>query len=60
MAKNKNKDDDNSESEDRPRVPPMQRWSDRMDDIIDEAISEGLFDNLPGKGKPLKLNTNPF
>ena len=60
MAKNKDKDDDNSGNIDRPRVPPMQRWSDRMDDIIDEAISEGLFDNLPGKGKPLKLTTNPF
>jgi DnaJ family protein C protein 28 len=60
VAKNRNKDDENSESEDRPRVPPIQRWSDMMDDIIDEAISEGLFDNLPGKGKPLNLTTNPF
>lgn len=60
MAENKNKDDDHSESEDRPRLPPMQRWSDRMDDIIDEAISEGLFDDLPGKGKPLNLTANPF
>ncbi len=60
MAENKNKEDDNSETENRPRVPPIQRWSDTMDDIIDEAVSEGLFDNLPGKGKPLNLTTNPF
>jgi DnaJ family protein C protein 28 len=60
VAKNRNKDDENSESEDRPRLPPIQRWSDMMDGIIGEAISEGLFDNLPGEGKPLNLTTNPF
>ena len=26
---------------------------------IEEAQKKGAFDNLPGKGKPLKLNTNP-
>ena len=31
-----------------------------MDDLIDEAVSEGFFDNLPGQGKPLKLSTNPY
>jgi DnaJ family protein C protein 28 len=28
--------------------------------IIDEAAANGAFDNLPGKGKPLKLNKNPY
>ena len=28
--------------------------------IIDEAAEKGAFDNLPGKGKPLKLNKNPY
>ena len=27
---------------------------------IQEAIDEGLFDNLPGKGKPIDLSVNPF
>lgn len=28
--------------------------------IIDEAAAKGAFDNLPGKGKPLKLKKNPY
>jgi DnaJ family protein C protein 28 len=31
-----------------------------IDQIIQQAIREGQFDNLPGKGKPLKLDENPF
>ena len=27
---------------------------------IEEAMERGEFANLPGKGKPLKLNTNPY
>ncbi|MYH80452.1 DUF1992 domain-containing protein [Candidatus Poribacteria bacterium] len=27
---------------------------------IEEAMKRGEFANLPGKGKPLKLDTNPF
>lgn len=27
---------------------------------IQDAIDEGLFDNLPGRGKPLHLTENPF
>ena len=27
---------------------------------IEEAMERGEFTNLPGKGKPLKLETNPF
>ena len=27
---------------------------------IEEAMERGEFSNLPGKGKPLKLDTNPF
>jgi hypothetical protein len=50
---------DNPEEE-RPRVPPPVRWSDRMDEVIEEAIRNGAFDNLPGYGKPLKLVKNPY
>jgi DnaJ family protein C protein 28 len=28
--------------------------------IIQKAIREGIFDDLPGKGKPLDLKENPF
>jgi DnaJ homolog subfamily C member 28 len=31
-----------------------------IDRIIDEAAEKGTFDNLPGKGKPLKRNRNPY
>jgi DnaJ family protein C protein 28 len=31
-----------------------------IEDHIDKAIREGKFDNLPGKGKPLNLDENPF
>ena len=31
-----------------------------VDKIIKKAIEEGKFDDLQSKGKPLKLNENPF
>lgn len=31
-----------------------------IDEAIRKAIEDGQFDNLPGKGKPLKLEHNPF
>ena len=31
-----------------------------VEDEIRRAIEAGQFDNLPGKGKPLKLEENPF
>lgn len=31
-----------------------------VDKQIEEAMERGEFANLPGKGKPLKLDTNPF
>ena len=30
------------------------------DDPIKKALEEGQFDNLPGKGKPLNLEDNPY
>ena len=30
-----------------------------IDGIIRQAIQEGIFDGLPGKGKPLNLDQNP-
>lgn len=31
-----------------------------IEQIIRQAIREGQFDNLPGEGKPLNLDENPF
>lgn len=31
-----------------------------IDDQIRKAINEGKFDDLPGKGKPLNLDDNPY
>jgi hypothetical protein len=30
------------------------------ENMIREAMGNGLFDNLPGKGKPLDLGAGPF
>ena len=31
-----------------------------VDEQVRKAMEEGKFDNLPGKGQPLKLEDNPF
>ncbi len=31
-----------------------------IEDVICRAMESGEFDNLPGKGKPLRLDENPF
>lgn len=35
-------------------------WDNLMDDIIQDGVEKGLFDNLKGKGKPLNLSVNHF
>lgn len=37
----------------------MDKFSRSLDEQIRQAISEGKFDNLPGKGQPLDLSQNP-
>ena len=37
------------------RKPPGVRWQSWVDKQIYDAQQRGDFDNLPGKGKPLKL-----
>lgn len=51
---------DNDIEEDQPRVPLPGQWSNVMDELIEEAMRDGFFDNLPGRGKPLNLATNPY
>lgn len=31
-----------------------------IEDAISKAMQDGQFDDLPGKGKPLKLDDNPY
>lgn len=38
----------------------MDRKARGIDEIIQQAMRAGAFDNLPGKGKPLDLNENPY
>lgn len=38
----------------------MNRRARGVDEIIRAAMEEGAFDNLPGKGQPLKLDENPY
>jgi len=37
----------------------MTDWATIIDEQIKQAIREGQFDNLPGAGKPLKLDDDP-
>ena len=38
----------------------MDRKQRGIDEIIHKAMQEGAFDNLPGKGKPLNVEENPY
>jgi hypothetical protein len=39
---------------------PIESWDSHVDRVIREAQVRGEFDNLPGEGKPLDLEDNPF
>lgn len=39
---------------------PLDRWQTVVDQAIAEAQERGEFDDLPGAGKPLQLEENPF
>src|SRR5438105_13943591 len=50
---------------DEPATPKIgryrgKRYIDYIDEQIREAQARGDFDNLPGSGKPLNLDENPF
>lgn len=36
------------------------QWNDLMEDLIEDGRRRGLFENLPGKGKPLDLEQNVY
>ncbi|HRQ40449.1 MAG TPA: DUF1992 domain-containing protein [Chloroflexota bacterium] len=35
-------------------------WNGLMEELIQEGVEKGMFDNLKGKGKPLDLKSNHF
>lgn len=37
----------------------MQKWQSLIDQQLEEARANGLFENLPGTGKPLDLSEDP-
>lgn len=37
----------------------MPNWSSLIDEQLQKAIDEGRFSNLPGEGKPIKLDLDP-
>lgn len=37
----------------------LKDWQDLVTQQLEEAAERGAFDNLPGKGRPLPLDTNP-
>ncbi len=38
----------------------LEQWATAANEAIEEAMKQGSFDNLSGKGKPLNLNKDPF
>ena len=41
-------------------LDPLERWDSWVDTAIREAQQRGEFDDLPGQGRPLRLDDNPF
>ncbi|HLV97628.1 MAG TPA: DnaJ family domain-containing protein [Ktedonobacterales bacterium] len=56
-AKNSTPPDDNRPQE---RKQPPQRWRDAIEEQIRAAQERGDFDNLPGAGKPQRIDDNPY
>jgi len=38
----------------------VEWWESIAERKIREAMDEGAFDNLPHRGKPIPVDTNPF
>ncbi len=59
MADEQRKDDGQQGGE---RTPARGRrvWRDLVEEILGEARENGEFDNLPGKGKPLRLQDDVY
>lgn len=54
------KSSDKSELDRLRRENAEREWENAIDRVIEEALKAGKFENLPGKGKPLALDKNPY
>lgn len=55
------KNEDEKEAQEGRRLPKEEEQLQALvERRIQQAISEGKFDNLPGQGKPLNLRENPY
>jgi DnaJ family protein C protein 28 len=59
MADEQLKDDSQQEAQ-RPAGRGRRVWRDLVEEILGEARENGEFDNLPGKGKPLRLQDDVY
>lgn len=41
-------------------TPTMDEWNNIISHRIEEAMRRGEFDNLPGRGKPMRVQREPF
>jgi DnaJ family protein C protein 28 len=56
----KNKDNNQKPEEQTKRTGRSTQRTTAIEEIIQEAMQSGDFDNLPGRGKPLRLEKNPY
>jgi DnaJ family protein C protein 28 len=54
------RDQDARPAESKHAVPTMDEWNNIVSQRIEEAMRRGEFDNLPGRGKPQRLQREPF
>jgi hypothetical protein len=60
MAEKSNKPADHPETMAERRARMRNDWNNLIEEIIEDGQQQGIFDNLPGKGKPLNLKKNPY
>lgn len=58
--KESNKNDKTSDELASHRLRMRFDWNNLVEDLIEDGKNQGIFDNLPGKGKPLKLESNIY
>jgi DnaJ homolog subfamily C member 28 len=59
MADEQRKDESQQDAQ-RPAGRGRRVWRDLVEEILGEARENGEFDNLPGKGKPLRLQDDVY
>ncbi len=51
---------DRTQSDEDEQAHSTEEWSDIVSQRIEDAMRQGLFDNLSNRGKPVNVNRNPF